>query len=60
MSASYEVKKAEALAAHAAAYRIEAEAAALCGSQDMVQHHLQLAIEYDALASSYRSMAAKA
>jgi hypothetical protein len=54
------MKKAEALATHAAAYRIQAEAAALCGSQDMVQHYLQLAIEYDALASSYRSMAAKA
>lgn len=55
MRDSYERKKAEALAAHAAASRLEAEAAALLGDQEQAQHYLQMAGQWEELAFAYQT-----
>lgn len=57
MMGSYERKKAEALAAHAAASRLEAEAAALLGDQEQAQHYLQMAAQWDELDFAYQTAA---
>jgi len=56
---AYERKKAEAMAAHATAYRLEEEAASLIGYEAMAETYRQLALQADQLAASYRSMASQ-